>query len=51
VPASLAGLPALSVAIAVGEEGDGWPLGVSIVGKWGYEVTTLVVGAVIDDAE
>jgi len=51
VPASLAGLPALSVPIAVGEEGDGWPLGVGIVGKWGCEVTILVVGAVIEDAE
>jgi len=51
VPASLAGLPALSVPIAVGEERDGWPLGVSIVGQWGCEAMTLVVGAVIEDAE
>jgi aspartyl-tRNA(Asn)/glutamyl-tRNA(Gln) amidotransferase subunit A len=51
VPASLAGLPALSVPIAVGEEGDGWPLGVSIVGQWGCEAMTLVVGAAIEDAE
>jgi hypothetical protein len=33
VPASLVGLPALSVPIAVGAEGDGWPLGVSVVGN------------------
>jgi len=46
VPASLASLPALSMPIA-GVEGDGWLLSVSIVGQ----VTTLVVGAVIEDAE
>ena len=51
VPASLAGLPALSVPIAVGEEGGGWPLGMSIVGKWGCEAMTLAVEAVIEDAE
>ena len=51
VPASLAGLPALSVPIAATEEGDGWPLGVSIVGQWGCEAMTLVVGSVIEDAE
>jgi len=51
VPASLVSLPALSVPIAVGAEGDGWPLGVSIIGQWGCEVTTLVVGAVIEDPE
>ena len=41
VPASLVGLPAPSVPIAVGEEGDGWPLGASNVGQWGCEATTL----------
>ena len=51
VPASLAGLPALSVPIPVGEEGDGWPLGVSIVGQWGCEAMTLFVGSVIEDVE
>jgi len=51
VPASLMGLPALSVPIAVGEEGDGWPLGVSDAGQWRCEATTLVVEAVIEDAE
>jgi len=35
VPVSLAGLPMLSVPIAVGAEGDAWLLGVSIVGQWG----------------
>ena len=51
VPASLAGLPALSVPIAVGDEGDGWPLGVSVVGQWGCEPMVLAVGATIEDAE
>jgi aspartyl-tRNA(Asn)/glutamyl-tRNA(Gln) amidotransferase subunit A len=52
VPASLAGLPALSVPIAVrGGEGNGWPLGVSVVGQWGCERMALAVGATIEDAE
>jgi aspartyl-tRNA(Asn)/glutamyl-tRNA(Gln) amidotransferase subunit A len=52
VPASLAGLPALSVPIAIsGGEGDGWPLGVSVVGQWGCERMALTVGATIEDAE
>jgi len=51
VPASLAGLPALSVPIAVGTEGDGWPLGVSIIGQWGCERMILTVGATIENAE
>jgi aspartyl-tRNA(Asn)/glutamyl-tRNA(Gln) amidotransferase subunit A len=51
VPASLAGLPALSVPIAVGTEGDGWPLGVSVVGQWGCERMILTVGATIENAE
>jgi len=52
VPASLAGLPALSVPIAVsGGEGDGWPLGVSVVGQWGCEKMALAIGAMIEDAK
>jgi len=52
VPASLAGLPALSVPIGVSaSEGDGWPLGVSIVGQWGCERMALAVGTTIEDAE
>jgi aspartyl-tRNA(Asn)/glutamyl-tRNA(Gln) amidotransferase subunit A len=51
VPASLAGLPALSVPIEVGAEGDGWPLGVSVVGQWGCEAMTLAIGLAIEDAE
>ena len=51
VPASLAGLPALSVPITTGVKGDGWPLGVSIVGQWGCEKMVLAIGAAIEDVE
>ena len=46
VPASLAGLPALSVPAGLGK--DGWPLGISIVGQWGYDKLVLKVGKIID---
>ena len=42
VPASLAGLPAMSVPAGVGE--DKWPVGVSIVGQWGCDEAVLKVG-------
>jgi len=45
VPASLAGLPALSVPMGLG--GDGWPVGVSIVGQWGHDKTILNLGKVL----
>ncbi|KAF9466190.1 amidase signature domain-containing protein [Collybia nuda] len=53
VPASLAGLPALSVpvpkALRVEEtEEDDWPVGVSVVGQWGCDETVLRVGEVIE---
>ncbi|KAG1863573.1 amidase signature domain-containing protein [Suillus subalutaceus] len=35
VPASLAGLPAVS--IPAGLAADGWPIGVSVVGQWGSD--------------
>lgn len=46
VPASLAGLPALSVPM--GLEPGGWPLGVSIVGQWGHDRFVLEVGSAIE---
>ena len=46
VPASLAGLPAMSVPAGVGE--DGWPVGVSIVGQWGCDEMVLRVGKEIE---
>ncbi|KAI9510047.1 amidase signature enzyme [Russula earlei] len=51
VPASLAGLPALSLPMAVDAGGDGWPLGVSVVGQWGCEKMILTVGSTIENAE
>lgn len=45
VPASLAGLPALSVPAGFGE--DGWPVGISVVGQWGTDELVLRVGEVI----
>lgn len=46
VPASLAGLPALSVP--VGLAADGWPVGISVVGQWGMDELVLQVGRVVE---
>lgn len=46
VPASLAGLPALSVPVGNGE--DGWPVGVSVVSQWGMEDIVCGVGKAIE---
>ncbi|KDQ61941.1 hypothetical protein JAAARDRAFT_123377 [Jaapia argillacea MUCL 33604] len=46
VPASLAGLPAMSVPVGEGE--DGWPVGVSVVGQWGCDEMVLRVGEVVE---
>ncbi|KAG8221144.1 amidase signature domain-containing protein [Butyriboletus roseoflavus] len=46
VPASLAGLPALTVPVGLGE--DGWPVGVSIVGQWGMDELVLRIGRVVE---
>lgn len=65
VPASLAGLPALSVPVPaacrrrLGEQGeesvddvdDGWPVGVSVVGQWGCDELVLKVGEMIEGIE
>ncbi|KAJ7708882.1 amidase signature domain-containing protein [Mycena rosella] len=48
VPASLAGLPALSVPLPV-EGDDGWPVGVSVVGPWGAEGVVLRVGEFLEE--
>ncbi|OJA09238.1 hypothetical protein AZE42_09212, partial [Rhizopogon vesiculosus] len=45
VPASLAGLPALS--LPAGSAADGWPVGISIVGQWGSDELVLRIGKVI----
>ncbi|RDB18444.1 Glutamyl-tRNA(Gln) amidotransferase subunit A, mitochondrial [Hypsizygus marmoreus] len=48
VPASLAGVPGLSVPMKVGAEGDGWPVGVSIIGQWGCEEMVFAVGQAVE---
>ena len=45
VPASLAGLPAMSVPAG---RSDGWPVGVSVVGRWGTEKMLFKVGKEIE---
>ncbi|CAE6512253.1 unnamed protein product, partial [Rhizoctonia solani] len=47
VPASLAGLPALSVPCGHGP--DGWPVGASIVGQWGFDRLVCRVGSQVQD--
>jgi len=47
VPASLAGLPAMSVPAGLAE--DGWPVGVSVVSQWGCDKIVLEVGKVIEE--
>jgi aspartyl-tRNA(Asn)/glutamyl-tRNA(Gln) amidotransferase subunit A len=46
VPASLAGLPAVSVP--AGLAADGWPVGVSVVGQWGTDELVMCIGKVIE---
>lgn len=48
VPASLAGLPALS--LPAGRAEDGWPVGVQIVGQWGEDEVVLKVAKVLEGA-
>ena len=45
VPASLAGLPALSVPALYGD--DKWPMGIAVVGQWGHDKLVLKVGELI----
>lgn len=52
VPASLAGLPAVSVPakvkVGAGTEEDGWPVGVSVVGQWGCDGMVLEVAKMLE---
>lgn len=48
VPASLAGLPAMSVPAGKGE--DGWPVGVSIVSQWGCDEVVHAIGGLVEEA-
>ena len=47
VPASLAGLPAIS--IPAGKGTDGWPLGVQMAGQWGTDLHVLRIAKAIED--
>ncbi|KAJ7027938.1 amidase signature domain-containing protein [Mycena alexandri] len=46
VPASLAGLPALSVPLPTHDHD--WPVGISVVGQWGCDDTVLRVGQFLE---
>lgn len=46
VPASLAGLPAMSVPVGVAT--DGWPVGISVVSQWGQDELVMLVGEFIE---
>ncbi|KAK4052231.1 Trimeric GatFAB AmidoTransferase(AdT) complex subunit [Microbotryomycetes sp. JL221] len=48
-PASLAGLPAISVPVG-GGEADGWPVGVQIAAQWGDDELVLRVAESLQDA-
>ncbi|KAF9005867.1 amidase signature enzyme [Hymenopellis radicata] len=49
VPASLAGLPAVSIPVRNSE--DGWPVGVSVVGQWGADELVMKVGQLIESIQ
>ncbi|KAF9053753.1 amidase signature enzyme [Hymenopellis radicata] len=49
VPASLAGLPAVSIPVRHAE--DGWPVGVSVVGQWGADELVMKVGQLIESIQ
>ena len=57
VPASLAGLPALSVPVRRVNDGknayddDRWPIGISVVGQWGTDEMVLSVGGAIESLQ
>lgn len=45
VPASLAGIPAISVPTIAD---DGWPVGTSVVGQWGSDEVVLRVAEIME---
>ncbi|KAF8806853.1 Glutamyl-tRNA amidotransferase subunit A, mitochondrial [Phlegmacium glaucopus] len=58
VPASLAGLPALSVPVRRSSMINGgitddnqWPIGISVVGQWGTDEIVLAVGGAIESLQ
>ncbi|KAF8202429.1 Glutamyl-tRNA amidotransferase subunit A, mitochondrial [Pholiota molesta] len=53
VPASLGGLPALSIPISrlveTGMNPDSWPIGISVVGQWGTDDMVLSIGKALEN--
>ncbi|GAA6047478.1 hypothetical protein JCM3770_005767 [Rhodotorula araucariae] len=49
LPASLAGLPALSIPAGRAAD-DGWPVGVTLVGQWGADTQVLEVARRVEEA-
>ncbi|BGP36188.1 Trimeric GatFAB AmidoTransferase(AdT) complex subunit [Rhodotorula kratochvilovae] len=49
LPASLAGLPALSIPAGRAAD-DGWPVGVTLVGQWGADGEVLEVARKVEEA-
>ena len=49
VPASLAGIPCLSIPMPAGNDQE-WPVGVSISGQWGSDRLLLHVGKALEEA-
>ena len=47
VPASLAGVPAMSVPMGLSSD-DGWPVGLSIVGQWGTDDLVMKIGEAVE---
>jgi aspartyl-tRNA(Asn)/glutamyl-tRNA(Gln) amidotransferase subunit A len=47
VPASLAGLPCMSVPAGSGD--DGWPVGMSLTSQWGMESIVFWAGRAVEE--
>jgi aspartyl-tRNA(Asn)/glutamyl-tRNA(Gln) amidotransferase subunit A len=50
VPASLAGLPALSVPVSADGSKDAGPVGIQVIGQYGDDDLVLDVGTIIESA-
>ncbi|GAA5849850.1 hypothetical protein JCM5353_001717 [Sporobolomyces roseus] len=51
LPASLAGLPAISVPVGKAQgEDKGWPVGMTFVGQWGNDRAVLDCAKIVEDA-
>lgn len=46
VPASLAGLPAIS--LAAGHGADSWPIGIQLAGQWGTDDSLLHISRALE---